>query len=145
MKVLTGHTDGRRFDLGGIVLEPGRTKLGWSAVSLVSQTANGFGPGARILLAATGYTQNGGAVFRHRKGIEWGGVTEDFGSGKMVTEGVPLTVTLPCGAARCWALDERGARAAEVPVDVRGGKAVVAVGAKYGTVWYEIASGGEGK
>lgn len=145
VKVLTGHTDGRRFDLGGIVLEPGRTKLGWSAVSLVSQTANGFGPGARILLAATGYTQNGGAVFRHRKGIEWGGVTEDFGSGKMVTEGVPLTVTLPCGAARCWALDERGARAAEVPVDVRGGKAVVAVGAKYGTVWYEIASGGEGK
>ena len=138
VKVLTGHTDGRRFDLGGVVFEPGRTKLGWSAVSLVSRDGTGIRPGSRLLLAATGYTHNGGAAFHKKDGVKWGGITEELGEGKTVTEGVPLTVTLPCAAAKCWALDEAGARKSEVPVEVRGGRAVVVVGPEFRTVWYEI-------
>ena len=138
VKVLTGHTDGRRFDIGGVVFEPGLTKLGWSAISLVSCGGNGMGPGARLLLATTGYTHNGGAVFHKKSGVMWGGVTEELGTGKIVTEGVPLTLTLPCSAAKCWALDEAGVRKAEVPVESRGGKVVVTVGPEFKTVWYEI-------
>ena len=139
VKVLTGHVDGRRFDLGGVVLEPGTTKLGWSAISLVARDGGGFVPGARVLLAVTGYTHNGGVVYNHIDGTTWGGVTEEFGFGKTVTEGVPLTVTLPSPVAKCWALDEGGARSCEVPVVVRGGKSAVSVGPDFRTVWYEIA------
>ena len=95
-------------------------------------------PGARLLLAATGYTHNGGAVFHKKEGVKWGGVTEELGEGKTVTEGVPLTVALPAAFAKCWALNEAGARKAEVPVEARGGKAAVRVGPAYRTVWYEI-------
>ena len=101
--------------------------------------ARGFVPGARVLLAVTGYTHNGGVVYNHIDGTTWGGVTEEFGFGKTVTEGVPLTVTLPSPGAKCWALDEGGARSCEVPVVVRGGKSAVSVGPDFRTVWYEIA------
>ena len=134
VKVLSGFTDGRRFDLGGVVFEPGCTKLGWSTISLLSQNADGFGPGARLLLAATGFTHNGGAVFRHERGDSWGGKTEDLGDGKVITEGIPLRVALPGAVKGCWALDENGARREPVPVRGR----VIDVGPACRTVWYEI-------
>ena len=65
----------------------------------------------------------------------------DWGTGPMVTEGIPATVILPsaAGATKCWALDESGARMKEVPVK-RGasGKAILEIGPEYRTVWYEI-------
>lgn len=138
VKMLTGHTDGKRFDLGGVVFEPGQTKLGWSAISLLSRDGNGFRPGARLLLAATGYTHNSGAVFRHQGGVNWGGSTAEFGKGAVVTEGIPLKVTLPSASARCWALDGAGARREEVPVTPAEGRSAISVGPRYRTVWYEI-------
>ena len=138
VKVLSGFLDGVRRELGGIVFEPGRTKLGWCTISLVDRTGSGFRAGSRLLLAVTGYTHNGGAVFRHQGGDTWGGTTEDFGTGKVVTEGVPLKVTLPVGAARCWALDEAGVRKTAVPVSVCDGRIEISTGPDYKTVWYEI-------
>jgi len=52
---------------------------------------------------------------------------------------VPLKVTLPVGAAKCWALDETGARKGEVPVVAHDGKAEISVGPEYKTVWYEVS------
>ena len=143
-KVFSGFTRGRTFDLGGVTLKFGKTKLGWATVSLTSHDATGFGEGgrpARILLAATGLCHNGGAKFTcdggniHCRGKDWG-------TGKTVNEGIPATVTLPSKASstKCWALDERGERKAEVPVTALGdGRAVVKIAPEYATVWYEIA------
>ncbi len=145
-KVFSGFTKGRTFDLGGVKLAIGETKLGWATVSLTSHDATGFGEGgrpARILLAATGLCHNGGAKFTHNgdnvycRGADWG-------TGKTVNEGIPATITLPSKAAatKCWALDERGERAKSVPVAADGeGRAVVKIGPEYKTVWYEIAVG----
>ena len=138
VKHVSGFLDGRRVVLGGIAFEPGRTKLGWCAISLVSRNGDGFGPGARLLLSVTGYTHNGGATFAKRDGVTWGGDGFDLGCGKVVTEGVPLKVTLPAGAATCWALDEAGARKARVPVSRRDGNVEMDVGPAFRTVWYEI-------
>ena len=138
VKILTGHTDGGRFDLGGVVFEPGRTKLGWSAISLLSRDGNGFRPGSRLLLAATGYTHNSGAVFHNLGDVKWGGSTEEFGTGPVVTEGIPLKVTLPSASARCWAIDGAGARREEVSVESVEGRSAMSVGPRYRTVWYEI-------
>ena len=139
VKVLSGFLDGARRELGGVVFEPGRTKLGWCTISLVDQTGGGMRTGSRLLLAVTGYTHNGGAVFRHLGGDRWGSTAGEFGSGKVVTEGVPLKVTLPVSAAKCWALDESGARKGEVPVSVCDGRAEISVGPDYRTVWYEVS------
>ena len=142
-KVFSGFTKGRTFDLGGVKLQVGETKLGWATVSLTSHDATGFGTDgrpARILLAATGLCHNGGAKFTHdRDYVHCRGA--DWGNGKTVNEGIPATITLPSKAAatKCWALDERGERKASVPVTAdANGQAVVKIGPEYQTVWYEI-------
>ena len=146
--MFSGFTKGRTFDLGGVKLAIGETKLGWATVSLTSHDATGFGEGgrpARILLAATGLCHNGGAKFTHNgdnvycRGADWG-------NGKTVNEGIPATITLPSKAAatKCWALDEHGERMKSVPVAADGeGRAVVKIGPEYKTVWYEIACSGK--
>ncbi len=142
-KVFSGFTKGRTFDLGGVKLQVGETKLGWAMVSLTSHDATGFGTDgrpARILLAATGLCHNGGAKFTHdRDYVHCRGA--DWGNGKTVNEGIPATITLPSKAAatKCWALDERGERKVSVPVTAdANGQAVVKIGPEYQTVWYEI-------
>ena len=143
-KVFSGFTKGRTFDLGGVKLAIGETKLGWATVSLTSHDATGFGESgrpARILLAATGLCHNGGAKFTH-EGMYVHCRGADWGNGKTVNEGIPATITLPSktAAAKCWALDERGERKVSVPVMADGdGRAVVKIGPAYKTVWYEIA------
>ncbi len=148
VKLFSGFPAGRTQDLGdGVSLAVGKTKLGWTTVSLTSREGNGFAGTGSSLLVATGYTHNKDAVFTVEKdnnGKPTKGVHSrwnDWGTGPMVTEGIPATVTLPSPARKtqCWALDETGARVKEVPVKKgTSGKAVVEIGPAYKTVWYEI-------
>jgi hypothetical protein len=146
-KLFTGFPKGRTFDLGGVKLAVGETKLGWATISLTSHDATGFGEkgrAARILLAATGLCHNGGAKFTDHGNGTISCRDEDWGHGPTVNEGIPATITLPSKAAatKCWALDERGERKASVPVTAdASGKAVVKIGPAFRTVWYEIAVG----
>ena len=143
-KVFSGFPKGRTFDLGGVKLAIGETKLGWATVSLTSHDATGFGENgrpARILLTATGLCHNGGAKFTHDgEFIHCRG--KDWGNGKTVNEGIAAKITMPskASATKCWALDERGERRESVPVLAdAGGRAVFDISDKYRTVWYEIA------
>ena len=148
-KLFTGFPKGRAFDLGGVKIAVGETKLGWATISLTSHDATGFGENgraARILLTATGLCHNGGAKFTdHGDGaISCRG--DDWGHGKTVNEGIPATITLPAPAAQttCRALDERGEPKADVPVTAdANGHAVVSIGPAFRTVWYEIAVKGK--
>ena len=141
-KIFTGFPKGRIFDLGGVKLAVGETKLGWATISLTSHDATGFGGDgkpARILLTATGLSHNGGAKFvaKGKEAI----FASEWGSGKTVNEGIPATVTLPAPPAKttCWALDERGERKAKMPVTADADDhAVIAIGPAWQTVWYEI-------
>ena len=145
-KVFSGFPNGRKFDLGGVKIDIGETKLGWATISLVSHDATGFGESgrsARILLTATGLCHNGGAKFTHHKNNMISCRGEDWGSGKTVNEGIPAKVTMPskATATKCWALDERGERKAEVPVEADAdGLALIRIDPKYKTVWYEISA-----
>ena len=144
-KVFSGFPKGREFDLGGVKIAVGKTKLGWATVSLVSHDATGFGGdgrAARILLAATGLSHNSGAKFSSHGMSKISCRGEDWGKGPVVNEGVPARITLPAKAGRvkCRALDERGAPKGKVPVTADAdGRATVEIGPKYATVWYEIA------
>ena len=148
-KLFTGFPKGRAFDFGGVKLAVGETKLGWATISLTSHDATGFGAEgrpARILLAATGLSHNGGAKFTDHGNGTISCRDGDWGHGATVNEGIPATITLPAPAAKttCRALDERGEPKAEVPVTAdAAGHAVIAIGPAYRTVWYEIAVQGK--
>lgn len=148
VKVFSGFPKGRTADLGdGVTLNIGKTKLGWATISLTSKEGSGFEKGTSLLVA-TGYTHNKDAKFKRELDKDGNPTTTissrwyDWGTGPMMTEGIPATVTLPSAAeaTTCWALDESGARKVEVPVTKGAdGKAVVEIGQKYQTVWYEIS------
>ncbi len=143
-KFFTGFPKGRTFDLGGVKLAIGETKLGWVTISLVSHKATGFGEGGkptRVLLTATGFCHNGGAKFTSHGDDMISCRDADWGTGKTVCEGIPATVTLPSPAAKtiCRALDERGEPKATLPVMAdANGFAVVKIAPSYQTIWYEI-------
>ena len=144
-KLFTGFPKGRSFDLGGVKLAIGETKLGWATVSLTSHDATGFGTdgrAARILLAATGLSHNGGAKFTDHGNGTISSRDNDWGHGPTEIEGIPATITLPALAAQttCRALDERGEPKADVPVKAdASGHAVIAISPAFRTIWYEIA------
>jgi hypothetical protein len=56
-------------------------------------------------------------------------------------------LTLPSDPAktRCFALDPRGDRKTEVPVEAIAGGSKIGIGPQYKTVWYEIEVGMAGK
>ncbi|MDY0164991.1 MAG: cellulase family glycosylhydrolase [Thermoguttaceae bacterium] len=142
-KLFTGFPKGRTIALGDVTLAIGRTRLDWATVSLVSRNATGFGQSNRpasILLAATGLAENEGSVIEQVSGNEIR-FQDSWGDGTVCVEGIPLVVTLPTQPerVRCFALDQRGDRKGEVPVEraVQGGSKI-AIGPEYATVWYEI-------
>ena len=66
----------------------------------------------------------------------------DWGEAPTLVEGIPARLTLPVAADRveAWALDERGQRMTRVPVEAEtNGRAVMAIGPKWRTLWYEVA------
>ena len=148
VKVFSGFPKGRTADLGdGVKLDIGKTKLGWATISLTSKAGNGFDKGSTALLVATGYTHNKDAKFKRELDKDGNPTMTissrwyDWGTGPIMTEGIPAKVTLPsdADATSCWALDESGARKEAVTVGKdSNGKAVVEIGQKYQTVWYEI-------
>lgn len=138
-KAVIGYGGGKRFDLGGVILEPGATMQdGWCTVSVTAMEGDISAGNSRLLITATGYAENTGMGW---KSTEKNSVGRNWGSPPSLVEGVPARITLPLPAARVqvWSLDERGQRQTSVPVQaVPDGKAVIAIGAQWKTLWYEV-------
>jgi len=146
-KAVIGFGGGRQFDLGdGVLVEPGNTRQsGFSVITLtVKQGAlsSQVTQTTQLLITATGYVQN----------TNWGWeelgdnrvtVRDNWGTPPTLVEGIPARITLPmpAGAVQAYALDERGARKAKLPVSSdSGGRAVIQIGAQYRTLWYEVVA-----
>jgi hypothetical protein len=131
--------DGDKFDLGGVELTLGKTRLNWATVSLVSMDGNGFDPTAaqkpiRILAAATGFMQNSDMTLENLSNDR---ITYGNRNGKepVLCEGIPFTLKFAKGKeVRCYPLDESGNRRAAIKT--KGNNVVL--GPEYKTVWYEI-------
>jgi hypothetical protein len=137
-KAVIGYGGGKRFDLGGVVLEPGPTAQdGWCTLTVTALEGDLAGGPARLLVTATGLAENTGMTWksaaRDSVGRHWGGAPS-------LVEGVParLTLPVPAGQARAWALDERGQRGAALAVEDRDGKATLSLGPGQRTLWYEV-------
>ena len=138
-KVFSGFVGGRTFALGNVKLEIGKTQLDWATVSIVSIDRTALDRPGRLLVAATGAMQNTGAQLEQLGGTR---VTlrSRWGTEPVVCEGIPARITLPldAGRATCHALDESGNRGEAVAVGQEDGKALLEIGPRYKTVWYEV-------
>ena len=137
-KLFTGFIRGRTFNLGNVFLAVGSTRLDWATVTMTVIEGQGFdGPG-RILIAATGLVQNKGAQLRTLDGkrITLG---DRWGEAPVFCEGIAAEIVLPVPADRVtvYPLDTAGNRRSSVPPTARDGRAVIAIGPAYKTLWYE--------
>lgn len=146
-KAVVGFGGGRVFDLGdGVRVEPGNTRQnGFSVITLtVKQGRLSTNPTqtVQVLITATGYAQNTGWGWQDL-GNNRVTVGNNWGTAPSLVEGIParITVPMPASAVQAWALDERGARKAKLPVSSdSGGRAVIELGAQYRTLWYEVTA-----
>ncbi len=139
-KLFTGFIRGRTFRLGEVELRIGGTRLDWATVSMTVLEGESFrGPG-RILLAATGWVQNTGAVLKEL-GENRVTLGNQWGQEPVLCEGIPAEIVIPIPPDRVkfYALDEAGRRAQTIEVEKSSsGHALLRLGARYKTLWYEI-------
>lgn len=138
-KAVIGWGAGRRFTLGGVMVEPGETlQQGWSALTLTALTGSLDAGPARLLVTASGLVENTNMGW---KNPEHTTVGRDWGQAPTLVEGIPARLVLPAPAARvqAWALDERGQRREPVPVAAEGADhAALSLGPRWRTLWYEV-------
>ncbi|RYD82686.1 MAG: hypothetical protein EOP84_09050 [Verrucomicrobiaceae bacterium] len=132
-KGLIGSLKGEAFELGDVTITPGKTKQNWATIQLTVLEGADFKTARRLLITTTGYAENTGMQW---KNAEMTSVGKDWGKKPSLVEGVPATVKLPTGGKlRAWALDERGQRRGEIPVN----EGALNVGPEHKTLWYEVA------
>ncbi len=138
-KLFTGFVRGRTFDLGEVSLAVGPTRLDWATVSVSVLEGKDFQSPGRVLIAATGWMQNTGADLEQLAGDR---VTlgRDWGREPILCEGIPAEMTLPVAPdrVRFYPLDESGRRRAPVEVSSARGRAVLELGPRHKTLWYEV-------
>ncbi len=133
-KAVIGHLGGRAFDLGDVTVVSGTTLLDWAVIQLTVLDGADFKSARRILITATGYTENTGMKWHDDAKTTVG---TDWGHAPSQVEGVAATIKLPIvSKAKAWALDERGQRRAEIPL--KDGSITIGPDAK--SLWYEVSA-----
>lgn len=136
-KAVIGFGAGRTFALGDVIVRPGPTRQGGFAVLTAAAVrgADFHTPGAAILVTATGYVEN--------QGMGWNAtrtsVGDQWGTGPVLCEGIPFSLTLKAPRATAWALDSRGRRASPIRAEAQPDGLRFTFGPAYKTLWYEIA------
>jgi hypothetical protein len=137
-KAVIGYAGGRRFDLGGVRIEPSTTRQeGWCTITLTVRAGRlGDGP-TSLLVTATGTAEN---TAMRWKNDAHDSVGRHWGQAPSLVEGIhaALTLPVPTERVRVWALDERGQRRDEIPVTAAGTRARLEIGPKWRTLWYEV-------
>ncbi len=137
-KAVVGFSDGRTFDLDGVIIEPGRTRQGWSTIAITAREGGSLTGGeAWGVIVATGDHENTGQIWKNQ---QRNSVGRNWGRAPALIETIPATITLPVSPWRVavWALDADGNRFAGVPVEDFEGKARFRIGESGATLWYEI-------
>jgi len=154
---VVGFGEGKKFDFGRVIIEPGKTLLdGWSIITLNVMEGQNFKDFARLLLIAAGYTTNTGMKVREygsgnllaegstslTKIRRYNGeitCANSWGEAPTLVEGVPVTVKVQTSKnIEVWALNSIGERTTQVQVHSQAGFKIFTLGSEYHTIWYEI-------
>ena len=136
-KAVIGFGAGRTFELGDVILKPGPTmQRGFSVITASAVRGASFhSADAHILVTATGYVENQGAVWNAAKNS----VGNQWGEGPVMCEGIPFGLILKTKCATAWPLDSRGRRLAPINGEVVPAGVRFVFDSRYKTLWYEIA------
>jgi hypothetical protein len=138
-KAVLGFSDGGSYDLGGVIIEPGQTRQGWSTIAITAREGRSLDGGGEAwgVIVATGDHENTGQIW---KNAQKNSVGRNWGRAPALVETIPATITLPVAPWRVavWALDANGNRFADVPIQDFEGKARFRIGESGPTIWYEI-------
>ena len=138
-KAVIGFTDARSWNLGGVQIAPGATRLDWCTVGLTMLEGDAFDAagGGRMLIVAAGDIENTNQVWKDSTHTSLG---SNWGTAPTKIEVVMATITLPVAPSRvsAWALDERGQRGAMLTVSDFNGQARLVLGSNGVTPWYEV-------
>jgi hypothetical protein len=136
-KAVIGFGAGKTFALGDVTLKPGPTMQGgFSVITASAVHGDDFrAPGARILVTASGYVENQGMVWNDAKTS----VSNKWGDGPVMCEGIPFELILRAKHAAAWPLDAAGRRLAPLAGEAVDNGVRFLFDARYKTLWYEIA------
>ena len=130
-KALIGKV-GEPVLLHDVKIAAGDSMQHWSVIQVTVLEGGDFKSARRVLVTATGYAENSGMKWHDDAKSTVG---RDWGHAPSIVEGVGGSITLPPGRNwKAWALDETGARKAEVPV----ADGVLNIGPQWKTLWYEM-------
>src|SRR5207245_1186304 len=91
-KAAIGFVEGRSFRLGAVLISPGSSVQHWAAITLTVIEGESFSSAVRILITASGYTENTNMGW---KDVRRSTVGRDWGQAPSLVEGVAVAVTLP--------------------------------------------------
>lgn len=152
-KAVIGFGGGKRIPLGSVVIEPSQTMQdGWCVITLTAidgdfEALQKGKAKLRAIITATGYAENKNMGWKEVAGYPpKSSVGRKWGEPPSLVEGINAHIMLPVNAKQVevWALDERGQRKVKLPVQADSkGNALIAIGAEWQTLWYEVVVGGE--
>jgi hypothetical protein len=132
-KGILGFVERRSYELGDVKIEVGGTQQGWATVQLTVLDGSDFRTATRLLVTATGMSENTGMKWRDDSKSTVG---REWGRAPSLVEGIAATLHLPNTKLKAWALDERGQRRSEIPVR----EGVLEINPEHRTLWYELAA-----
>jgi hypothetical protein len=127
---------GETIDLGEVTIIPGSTAQDWATINLTVIDGATFKTAKRILITATGTTENTGMTW---KNPEKSTVGKDWGKAPSLVEGIAAKISLPLlKNAKAWTLDERGQRKTDVPIEQTNSRTQVELSPAKQTLWWEL-------
>ena len=137
-KAVVGRCTGRATQLDGAAFDVKQNARNFAVLTLNAVDGQPLARSRRLLLAAAGNVENTGMGWNE----DHTSVGRSWGRAPTMCEGIAARVTMATGAkgVKVHALDGSGARMAEVPSTLAGGKLSFDIGPAFKTLWYEIAA-----
>ncbi len=133
-RAVFGLVGGRDFDLDGLKLRVGKTENDYASIICTSLDGKPLEKSSRLLLAAVGSAEN--------QDMKWDAarktVSQNWGHGPTVVNGIALDVSLNSKVKSVHALDGTGKRIGEVKIERSGSESRFHAGPEFKTLWYEI-------
>ena len=135
-KAVVGRCPGRTTKLQGAEFEVRLNSRRFAVLTLNAVDGKPLAGSSRLLLVAAGAVENTGMGWN----ADHTSVGSQWGRAPTLCEGIGAKIVLDTTAksARVLALDDKGARAVEVPSTLAGGKLSFEIGPRFKTLWYEI-------
>ncbi len=135
-RLFIGSCKGESVKLGDVSVQVTKSLLDWAAITVTAMKGSSIATSPSILITATGYAQNTGMMWNNDR---MDSVGSNWGTAPSLVECISARITVPARKGlRVWSLDERGQRARQVPVTVKGKQASFTIGPEFKTIWYEV-------